>query len=134
MSIMTFKPYIHGFYHNLAEGRLMGQKCDQCGTYRLFHVPVCDTCQSLSYSEEELIRTGQLLQLTSSYKPGWRFAPYAPLACGVVQLEQGPVLFTIVEGINLENLAEEIQRLPLDVNIEIREMGGNPIPIAVVPL
>ncbi len=124
--------YVDNFYKHLVEDRLMGQKCNDCGTYRLLPVPVCENCQGTNLSWTELSKEGKLLLFSITYMPPARFAKYAPCAFGSVQLKEGPVFWTLVEGIDLNNPAKDFDRLPLDVDIEMRDMAGNRVPICKV--
>jgi uncharacterized OB-fold protein len=128
----TKERYVDKFYTNLAEGRFTGQKCNDCGTYRLFPVPVCENCQGTNVSWIELSKAGKLLLFSIPYIPPARFAEYAPYAFGSVQLEEGPVFWTLVEGVDLKNPEKDFGRLPLDVDIVIRELAGNCVPTAKV--
>ena len=124
--------YVEKFYGYLAEGKLMGQKCNDCGTYRLLPVPVCENCQGTNMSWTELGKEAKLLLFSITAMPPARFAKYAPCAFGSVQLKEGPVLWTLVEGIDLENPQKEFDRLRVDADSEIRDMAGNHVPIARV--
>jgi uncharacterized OB-fold protein len=124
--------YVNKLYGYWAEGRLMGQKCNDCGTYVLLPVPVCNNCQGTNLSWTELSKEGKLLLFSIAYFPLLRFAKYAPCAFGSVQLKDGPILWTLVEGIDLKNPVKEFARLPLDVDIEMRQMAGNYIPVCKV--
>ena len=124
--------YVGSFYSNLAEGKLMGQKCKTCGTYRLFPVPVCAECQGTDLLQTELKKKGKLLFVSVANFPPPRFAQYAPCAIGCVQLTEGPVFWALVEGIDINNPEAEHNRLPLDVDIEMKEIAGNIVPIGKV--
>lgn len=124
--------YVDRFYTFLAEGKLMGQICNDCGAYRLVPVPVCENCQGTNLSWTELSKEGKLLLFSITYMPPARFAKYTPCAFGSVQLAEGPVFWTLIEGIDIDNPTKDFERLPLDVDIEIREMAGNHVPIGIV--
>lgn len=124
--------YVGKFYDYLAEGKLMGQRCDDCGTYRLMPVPVCENCQGTNLSWTELSKKGKLLLFSITHMPPARFAEYAPCAFGSVQVEEGPVVWVMVEGIDLDNPEDEFERLPLNVHLEMRDLAGNRVPVAKV--
>ena len=120
--------YVGSFYSYLAEGKLMGQKCKSCGTYRLFPVPVCSECQGTDLPWTELSGEGKLLFFSIPRVVPLRFAGYVPCAFGCIQLKEGPVFWSIVEGIDLKNPEKELNRLPLDLHIEMKEIAGNIVP------
>ncbi len=130
---MEFKErYVSTFYENLAKGKLMGQKCKTCGTYRLFPMPVCTNCQGTDLEWTEIVNKGKLLLFAPSTHPPERFAHLTPCAMGLIQLEQGPILYCLVEGVDARNPQNDLKRLPLDVDISTREVAGNVIPVAKV--
>lgn len=125
--------YVDSFYSYLAEGKLMGQRCKTCGTYRLFPVPVCSECQGTDMSWAELSKEGKLLFFSSSDLVPARFANYTPCVMGCVQLKEGPVFWALVDGgIDIQNPESELNRLPLDVDIEMRDIAGNTVPICKI--
>jgi uncharacterized OB-fold protein len=124
--------YVGSFYGHLAEGKLMGQRCATCGTYRLFPVPVCSECQGRDLIWKELSKEGKLLFFSIANLVPARFASYAPCVIGCIHLKDGPVFWTMVEGINTKNQEVETKRLPLDVDIEMKEIAGNIVPIGKV--
>jgi uncharacterized OB-fold protein len=128
----TQERYVNKFFENLADGKLMGQKCNDCGTYRLLPVPVCANCKGTNLSWTELSKEGKLLLFSIANFPNARFAKLAPYAYGSVQLKEGPVFWMPVEGIDVQNPEREFDRLPLDVDIVIKELAGNPVPTAKV--
>lgn len=128
----TQEHYVDKFFTYLSEGKLMGQKCDDCGAYTLYPVPVCNSCKGTNLSWTELSGKGKLLFYSVSRYPAVRFAKYAPCGFGSIQLNEGPVFFGIVDGVDLNNPAKDFDRLPLDVDIEIREVAGNFVPTAKV--
>jgi uncharacterized OB-fold protein len=128
----TQERYVEKFYGYLADGKLMGQKCNDCGSYRLAPVPVCENCQSTNLSWTELSKEGKLLLFTITTMPPARFASLAPCAFGSVQVKEGPVLWTLIEGIDIKNPTREFDRLPMDVDIVIKELAGNHVPTARV--
>ena len=124
--------YVQTFYQYLGEDKLVGQRCDTCGTYRLFPVPVCSDCQGTKLSWTELSPEGKLLLFSVSHMPPQRFAQQVPCGMGLVQLKEGPVFWTRVEGVDLEEPERDLERLPLDVEIEWMDLAGNRIPVCRV--
>ncbi len=125
--------YVKKFYDSLAEGKFMGQVCKECGTYQVFPVPVCDHCKGTNLEWTALSKDGKVIHVDVSYYPPMRFASYAaPCALGLVQLKEGPVMQIPLEGFDLKNPEKEMARLPLDVDIIIKEVAGNHIPIAKI--
>lgn len=129
---MKVEAYVKTFYENTAEGKLLGQKCNRCGVYKLFPMPVCSNCHSTDLSWVELKKEGKLLLFTVSYHPPERFAHLTPCVIGFIHLLEGPAYFGLVEGIDVKNVEAEFARLPRVVDIETKEIAGNWIPVAKV--
>jgi uncharacterized OB-fold protein len=121
--------YVGSFYGYLAEGKLMGQKCQTCGTYRLFPVPVCSHCQGTDMLWTELSKEGKLLFFSVAYRVPPMYDVDHPCAVGCIQLKEGPVFWGMLEGIDINKPEEEFTRLPRDVYIDFKEVAGNIIPI-----
>jgi len=128
----TQERYVNKFFENLADGKLMGQKCNDCGAYRLLPVPVCENCKGTNLSWVELHKEGKLTLFSIANSPNARYAKFGPYAYGSVQLKEGPVCWMPVEGIDIKNPAKEFDRLPMAVDIVFKEWAGNTIPIAKV--
>lgn len=124
--------YVETFYDNLAKGKIMGQRCKSCGTYRVFPVPVCWECQGTDLELTELSKEGRLLFFNIPKVVAARFEPYMPCVSGCIQIKEGAVLWCIVEGIDIENPDKEFARLPIDVKIELKEIAGNVVPTAKI--
>lgn len=132
----NMKPYVHDFFVGLENGRLPGQRCRHCGRVRLALVPVCDRCKRREMEEIELRKAGTLTnfsvrqhwELENQY---WDEFPEG-VATGCVTLADGPELWCAVDGIDLHQPEQDWNRLPLAVEIEIRRVGGNRVPVAVV--
>ena len=126
--------YVTSFYNDLAKGKLVGQKCKDCGAFQVFPKVACRKCQSTNLERAEFSKKGRLILVNAAY-PGstTRFNSILPCAFGVVELKEGPIIYCpVTTGIDYRNIQHEIQRLPLEVSISTRLVGGNFIPIAKV--
>ncbi|HIS41480.1 MAG TPA: hypothetical protein IAC11_01190 [Candidatus Limiplasma pullicola] len=129
--------YVRAFYRELEAGRLPGMRCPHCGQVRLTYVPVCDRCKRRAPEPVELEKRGVLTVF--SVRQPWdmerRYVRDLPgrVAVGMVELKDGPTLWCCVDGLDVDHPEAEWERLPLDVEIDIRRIGGNAIPVAVVP-
>ena len=126
--------YVTSFYTNLAKGRLVGQKCRDCGAFQVFPKVACRKCQSTNLETAEFSKRGRLILVNAAYRgSATRFNSILPCAFGVVELKEGPIIYCpVTAGIDYKNIQREIQRLPLEVSISTRQVGGNFIPIAKV--
>jgi uncharacterized OB-fold protein len=127
--------YVSKFYDNLAKGKLVGQKCNKCHGYQPFPSPWCRHCQSTDLKYVDFSMKGKVIYIGVAPFAEERFMKSGlyPLAIGAVQCEEGPVLYIpIIEGIDVKDIVEANRLCPMDVVIETKDFGGNPIPVAKV--
>lgn len=92
------------FQQFLSEGRLMGCKCQSCGTEYLPPKPTCSSCYSQDMEWVEMPITGKLAAFTCiaiappvMIKEGYnRKNPYC---IGVVELDNGQRIDAIIKGV-----------------------------------
>jgi len=89
---------IEGFYKFVGEGKLMGAKCNKCGTVMLPPRPVCTKCYSKDLRWIELKGQGKLLTYTVIYVSPKQFEVLAPYPVGIVKLDEGPQLLGMIRG------------------------------------
>lgn len=78
-----------GFFSALAEGRLLGAVCEDCGTVLLPPRPACYACGSRDVYVSEQPRTGEVVTYTAVHTPPPAFAEDAPYTVAIVELESG---------------------------------------------
>lgn len=93
------------------EGRLLIQRCADCGTLRHPPGPVCPSCRSFEWDTLESSRRGTLHSFTVIHHPQDPAFTY-PLAVGLVDLEEGTRLVADIEGVDPEDL-----RLGMDLEV-----------------
>lgn len=85
------------FWEGVDQGRLLAQKCGDCGTLRHPPVPMCAKCQSLRWGAQELNGRGHIFSWLVSKHPSKPDA--APRTVILVDLEDGLRLVSnMVEG------------------------------------
>jgi len=122
--MVKMEPIVEKWYNYFEEGKIMGFKCQRCGSYIFPPVPVCEHCSGTNLTWEELSGEGTLLEFDINRFPDPPFAKFAPFAYGHVKLKEGPTYGSIIEGINLDNPKEEFEKLPMDVKAEVKQMEG----------
>ena len=95
---------IEQFYRFIGEKRLMAARCDRCGILILPPRPICMNCLSTDLRWVELKKRGKLLTYTVIYVAPAQFQSMAPYAYGIVELEDGPHLPGIIQGLRLEDI------------------------------
>jgi uncharacterized OB-fold protein len=83
-------PHFTPFADGLAQGRLLLQRCDTCGTVQLGHIR-CDACLGRSLAWVPSTGRGRIhayVVMHRVYHPA--FAERIPYAAGFVELDDGP--------------------------------------------
>lgn len=103
---MSEKPITgNAFYQYLAEEKLMGSRCQACGTLHLPPRPLCPACYSDQMAWEQVGGKGKLIAFTTVH-----IAPTAmldagygrtnPYCTGIVQLDEGPAISAQIIGVD----------------------------------
>jgi uncharacterized OB-fold protein len=122
--MVKMEPYVKNWYDFFEEGKVMGLKCNRCGSYEFPPVTVCHNCSGTDLSWAEMSGEGKLVAFTLNPYPDPPFADFAPFYYGTVVLQEGPSYATVIFGIDQEKEAELFDLLPVDVKAEIQEREG----------
>jgi uncharacterized OB-fold protein len=96
---MTEAPFtIDQFYKYLAQGKLMAGKCTHCGKIHLPPRPLCDRCFHQTFTWREISGTGKLVTYSVIHVAPEQFQHMAPYAVGIVELENGLKLPSMITG------------------------------------
>ncbi|MBO8179458.1 MAG: Zn-ribbon domain-containing OB-fold protein [Archaeoglobus sp.] len=98
------------FFNALLEGKVIGQKCLDCGSYTCPPKATCDNCASRNLEAVELSGKGVVRTFTTTYVAPSGYTEEAPYTVAMVELDEGP---WIVGRIDLPN--EEIEKLGQDL-------------------
>ena len=96
--LKDMEPIVKKFYDGVAEGKLYGRKCKECGAIEFPPHLGCNTC---GYHETEWVELSGHGTLKSFVVPGIQNdKPYlkaiAPYGYGAVQLDEGPIYSVVV--------------------------------------
>ncbi|MFC7497191.1 MULTISPECIES: Zn-ribbon domain-containing OB-fold protein [unclassified Nocardioides] len=91
------------FFEGAAEGRLLIQRCADCGTLRHPPGPTCPRCRSFEWDTVESSRRGTLHSWTIAHHPQDPAFDY-PLAVGLLDLEEGTRLVADIAGVPHDEL------------------------------
>lgn len=78
-----------GFFAALADDRVLGVHCTECGEAMIPPRPACYACGSQNVSVREQPRAGTIVSYTAVHRPPSPFADRAPLTLAVVELDSG---------------------------------------------
>ncbi len=100
----TVLPTIQNFYNYCAERKLMGVRCAKCGAISCPPRAICHRCLNDQSSWVEFSGRGKLLTYTIIHFPPTQFQALAPYAVGIVKLEEGPQLSTMIKNVKVEEI------------------------------
>ncbi len=104
--MVKMEPYVKQWYDFLGEGKLMGMKCNKCGSYEFPPVPVCNKCSGTELNWVEMSGEGRLVSFGVTTDPDPPFFSFAPYICGDVVQKEGPTYTARVLGVNPEHVEE----------------------------
>lgn len=99
------------FWRGAAEGRLLIQRCADCGNFQHYARPFCVACRSTNVALVEARGTGVLHSFTVVHRSPFDDLP-APYVVGLVKLDEGPTLLSNVVDCDPAGLACD---LPVEV-------------------
>jgi uncharacterized protein len=109
------------FWTGAREGRLVLQRCRQCGLFIHPPRPVCRQCQSMDLGHEEVSGRWTVYSFTETHKA---FHPFfvdrVPYLLGVIELEEQPGLRLLS---NLVRVAEPDVRMGMPVEVEFEQLA-----------
>lgn len=123
---MKIEKIVEKFYEGLAEHKIYGRRCKECGAIEYPPRYACNTC---GYHETEWVELSGKGKLHSIIMPStlnadpWN-ASIGPYAYGLVELEEGVMFNATVFGIKRKKLKKLREQLPLPVHALFAERDG----------
>lgn len=78
------------FFNALLEGKLLGMKCKDCGTFTCPPKHTCNKCSSRNLEKVTLSGRGVVKTYTTTYVAPMGYEKEAPYVVALVELEEGP--------------------------------------------
>jgi uncharacterized OB-fold protein len=94
------------FIEALREGKFLGLKCGQCGSYTVPPQKVCSQCKSEEMEIVELSRNGEVQTFTVIHIPAEGFE--APYIVALIKLAEGPLVTANIVNIDPEKATIEL--------------------------
>lgn len=91
------------WWEAIDHGKLLIQRCKQCGTLRHPPRPMCGSCNSTEWDSIESTLDGEVFSFTELNYPRFPGYPY-PLVCGLIQLSEGTRLVANIVGIEADKV------------------------------
>lgn len=122
------------FWNGAAEGRLLVEQCDACGTYNFPPTGVCRSCRGRALSTVEVTGRGRIYSYTVNYQ---RWMPDLPVPYAMALVEfpdyPGVRVFGRLRGATTDSPAPEEIAIEDEVEIGFEPgPGGYAIPSFVV--
>ena len=117
---------INKFYGSLAKGEIYGSECQKCKHLAFPPKAGCSECGAHNMQMKKVSGDGQVLFFSSGNLPPMKFAKYHPYAYGAVQLKEGPVFYTQIQGLDVSNvkaIEEQNKRMPMKAKAKIVNMA-----------
>ncbi len=76
------------FFNALMKGKVIGQKCRDCGSYTCPPKATCDSCGSRNLEAVELSGEGVIRTFTTTYVAPSGYTDEAPYTVAMVELEE----------------------------------------------
>jgi uncharacterized OB-fold protein len=116
------------FFTALADGKLIGTKCDSCETSMVPQRQICPSCQSEDVALVEFSGKGSLAAFTVISVPPVAMAeagygPKNPYCVGIVTLEEGPRISAQILGVDVFNPQTIKIGTPLKMKTIVRGEG-----------
>jgi len=109
------------FWEGAAQGRLLVQKCADCGLFRHPPAPMCSRCQSVNVEVVECSGKAKVLSWLLSKHP--TRPDDSPRMVVRLQLAEGTYLVANLQGVGLEDM-----EVGMPVEIFFEEINGFPLP------
>ena len=91
------------YWDGLRRGEVVLQRCDSCRKVQFYPRPACRYCGSQELTWETLSGRGSVYTYTIVHRaPFEAFAGDVPYVLAVVELDEGPLLLSTIEGIEPE--------------------------------
>ena len=119
MTTVKMTPIVKEWYDYLAEGKIMGLRCKDCGSIEFPPTPVCKKCSSTDLEWDEVATGGTLLSV--SYSPvGIPGYTQDPALTGYARMDEGMYFATVIDGVSAEDQDALLERMRTeDVRVEM---------------
>jgi uncharacterized OB-fold protein len=108
------------FFNSLLEGKLLGMKCKDCGSYTCPPKHTCNSCSSRNLEKRILSGKGTVKTYTVTYVAPMGYEKEVPYVVALVELDEGP---WIIGRLDVDpKIAEENDLTDKRVSIFAKEM------------
>lgn len=120
------QPVLKIYYDALEQGKILGTKCDHCGTVEWPPLPTCNECGSFDMNWVEIEGTATIVDFYPTPKGGiyGAFKDYWPFYSCEGTLKEGTGFNGILLGLSQEDEENIKAKLPLQAKAKIIELEG----------
>lgn len=112
---------VRKFYDSIAQRRLVGTRCESCGHVSLPPRQICEVCKSTRWDLVELKGNGKLETYTVVHVAPQKFAKLAPYVVGVIRLEEGSMITSIIKDVKPEQV-----KIGMELTVDYGDYEGEP--------
>lgn len=119
------EPITYKWYDYLRQGKIMGLRCKECGTYEFPPVPVCNNCSSMDMEWTEM--SGEA-HITAATYVAMGVYPYStePVVSATLKLKEGPFFVSWIPGGTQEQARELFDRKdPVPVRLKPKKLNDD---------
>ena len=131
----TLRPILKTYYDALEEGKVLGLKCNECGSVVWRPLPTCQTCGGTDLDwydlgDEALVDeiiiddTSLTLDYTFTKANQYFVNKDEPYCICVGHFKEGTVFHGALYGVTSDNVDELKASLPVTAKVEFMEMDG----------
>ena len=93
------------YWDGVEQGKLLLQHCSACGAYQYYARPLCAKCHTAEPEWREASGHGELYSYSVAYRgPSPAFQAIVPYVTAIVELDEGPRMFTNIVDTEPESL------------------------------
>jgi uncharacterized protein len=93
------------YWRGLAAGKLLIQRCADCGDYRHPPSPICARCYSFDHSWFEVSGRGSVFTFTIIHHPVHPLlSSWVPYNIALVELSEGPRIVSSIRGLSADEI------------------------------
>lgn len=106
------EPIVKTYYDSLAEGKILGKKCPECGAVEWPPIPTCTNCSNMDLSWVEITGEATLDSLVPipPYYVG-DFGKFAPLYVFNGKLSEGTEISNVIIGLDDKGYEKQAKRI-----------------------
>ena len=131
---MEYKLSVQDYSAALRENKLLGLKCQDCGTVTAPPHMVCRKCSGINLEIIELSGKGKITTFTSVYVPPENKLGQPPYLIVMVELDEGPWIMGNLDGVDpriasMELMGKKVKTIPRQEPPGVKKPENGAVPL-----